>query len=185
MSPSSSSVARVSVITVVKNGERYLAEALQSILNQTLPPCEIILVDGQSTDRTAEIARSFAGLRYLCQQDQGLANARNLGIAAAQGELVAFLDHDDLWPPEKLDTQVRYMLERPELGYTTTLTANGNKQEASGDLRILGSITYQKIENGQPTAAEVAIAALKESLKLEPSDVSAAPVYERELEVVV
>jgi glycosyltransferase involved in cell wall biosynthesis len=111
----------VSVITVVKNGEQYLSEALSSILAQSLPPCEILVVDGHSTDRTAAIARAFAGVRYLRQPDEGLANARNLGIAAARGELIAFLDHDDLWAPEKLRTQARWMADDPELGYTTTL----------------------------------------------------------------
>jgi glycosyltransferase involved in cell wall biosynthesis len=110
---------RVSVITVVKNGERYLAEAVQSVLNQTYQPDEIIVVDGQSTDQTAFIARSFTQVRYILQPDQGLANARNLGIDAAQGTFIAFLDHDDLWTTGKLETQMEFMAERPDLLYTT------------------------------------------------------------------
>ena len=110
---------RVSVITVVKNGERYLAEAVQSVLNQTYQPDEIIVVDGQSTDQTAIIARSFTQVRYILQPDQGLANARNLGIDAAQGTFIAFLDHDDLWTTGKLETQMEFMAERPDLLYTT------------------------------------------------------------------
>ncbi len=112
---------RVSVITAVKNGERYLAEALRSILAQSLISCEIVVVDGRSTDGTAAIARRFPGVRYLRQSDDGLANARNLGIEATRGKLIAFLDHDDLWVPEKLRTQVRFMADHPELAYTTTL----------------------------------------------------------------
>ncbi len=110
----------ISVIVVVQNGAAYLAQALQSILDQRYHPLEIILVDGQSTDRTAEIARAFDHVRYIRQDTLGLANARNLGIAQAQGEWIAFLDHDDLWTPAKLNTQVGYMLAHPEIDYSIT-----------------------------------------------------------------
>jgi glycosyltransferase involved in cell wall biosynthesis len=107
----------LSVIVIVKNGERFLAEALQSIQCQTLPPLEILVVDGGSTDRTAEIARSFAGVRYLPQPDSGISNAYNFGIAQAQGELLAFLSHDDLWTPDKLAVQVGYLRMHPACQY--------------------------------------------------------------------
>lgn len=112
---------RVSVITVVKNGERYLADALSSVLAQSRPPWEILVIDGQSTDGTAALARSFPRVRCLLQHGQGLAGARNLGIDAARGDWIAFLDHDDLWAPDKLETQVGFMLDHPGLQYTTTL----------------------------------------------------------------
>lgn len=108
----------VSVIMIVKNGDRFLAEALLSIQRQTLPPLESLVVDGGSTDRTAEIARSFAGVRYLRQPDSGISNAYNFGIAQAQGELLAFLSHDDLWTPDKLAVQVSYLLTHPDCQYT-------------------------------------------------------------------
>lgn len=111
--------ARVSVITVVRNGERYLAEALASIVAQTLPPHEIIVVDGQSTDASAAIARGFP-TRRVVQEDLGLAQARNLGIENVSGELVAFLDCDDVWAANKLELQARAMCENPALEYTTT-----------------------------------------------------------------
>jgi glycosyltransferase involved in cell wall biosynthesis len=112
---------RVSAITVVKNGERHLADALASIRAQTRPAWEILVVDGRSTDGTAAVARSFPGVRYLEQHGQGLADARNQGLAAARGDWVAFLDHDDLWAPEKLEVQLSFMLADPALQYTTTL----------------------------------------------------------------
>src|SRR3989304_1795815 len=99
----------VSVIVVVKNGACYLASALQSIFEQDYTPLEVLVVDGQSTDDTAEIAKSFGSIRYLWQSDRGLANARNIGIQAAQGDLIAFLDHEDVWAPNKLSTQVHYL----------------------------------------------------------------------------
>ncbi|MCW5983230.1 MAG: glycosyltransferase family 2 protein [Bryobacteraceae bacterium] len=111
---------RVSAITVVKDGERLLADAIRSILAQTLPPAEILVVDGQSVDHTARVARSFPEVRYLLQPGQGLAAARNLGIQESQGDLIAFLDHDDLWDPRKLELQVQTMRLNPSLGYTTT-----------------------------------------------------------------
>lgn len=107
----------VSVIVIVKNGARFLADALHSIQRQTAPPVEILVVDGGSTDRTAAIAKSFAGVRYLRQLDSGIANAYNFGIAQAQGEFLAFLSHDDLWTPDKLAVQVDCLRAHPECQY--------------------------------------------------------------------
>lgn len=107
----------VSVIVIVKNGERFLAEALQSIERQTLPPLETLVVDGGSTDRTAAIAHSFAGVRYLQQPDHGISNAYNFGLTQARGELVAFLSHDDLWMPDKLAIQAGYLRAHPDCQY--------------------------------------------------------------------
>jgi glycosyltransferase involved in cell wall biosynthesis len=116
------SIARpmVSVIVVVKNGTRYLASALQSIFEQAYLPLEVQVIDGQSTDDTAQIAKSFENVRYILQQDHGLANARNIGIGNAQGPIIAFLDHDDLWTPGKLNIQVEYLEQNPEILYTIT-----------------------------------------------------------------
>lgn len=110
----------ISVIIVVQNGERYLAEAIESVLAQTYQPDEIIIVDGKSTDNTERIAKSYQQVRYMCQVGRGLANARNTGIDSAHGELIAFLDHDDLWIPKKLSMQVNYFIKNPETQYTNT-----------------------------------------------------------------
>src|SRR3982074_3555445 len=98
----------VSVIVPVYNGERFLAETLQSIINQQYRPLELIVIDDGSTDQTARIATSVSEVRYFYQRNQGVANARNAGLAAARGELIAFLDADDLWQPNKLSLQVEY-----------------------------------------------------------------------------
>ena len=124
------SSALVSVVTVVRNGERYLKDALRSALGQSLQPWEILVVDGQSTDDTARIAQGFSQVRYFRQPDLGLANARNLGLAEARGELVAFLDHDDWWFPEKLEAQVRYLRLHPEVLYCTTQMRFATEAEA-------------------------------------------------------
>ena len=111
----------VSVIVAVRNGERFLSSALTSIFNQDYRPLEVIVVDGQSEDCTAEVAQSFEQVRYILQTDRGIADAYNRGIAAAQGDLVAFLSYDDIWMPSKLCLQVSYLLDHPKIQYTITL----------------------------------------------------------------
>ncbi|MDI6742086.1 MAG: glycosyltransferase family 2 protein, partial [Smithella sp.] len=96
----------ISVIIPVYNGAAYLPSAIKSVLTQTSPPDEIFVVDGPSTDATPEIAKSFQGVRYLRQQGEGLAEARNLGLSQAGGNLIAFLDCDDWWEPDKLQRQL-------------------------------------------------------------------------------
>ena len=110
----------ISVITVVRNGARFLGQALDSIFQQSHRPIQVIVVDGQSTDGSDRIAKAYAGIDYVRQQTLGLGAARNQGIDRAQGEFIAFLDHDDYWPAAKLATQLRYMLAHPALAYTTT-----------------------------------------------------------------
>lgn len=106
----------VSVIVPVYNGQRYLEATLKSIFDQDYEPVEIIVVDDGSTDGTAEIVKSYPVVRYIYQNNQGPSAARNTGIAAAQGEMIAFLDADDLWLPNKLSLQVGYLRQHPEKG---------------------------------------------------------------------
>jgi glycosyltransferase involved in cell wall biosynthesis len=105
----------VSVILPVKNGEDFLGQAIESILGQDPPPAELIVVDGGSTDRSAEIARSVPGVRVIEQEGDGLSAAWNQGMAASTGELIAFLDSDDYWLPGKLEAQLRMLDEEPGL----------------------------------------------------------------------
>jgi glycosyltransferase involved in cell wall biosynthesis len=107
-----------SVIMPVRNGERFLSQAIESVLGQSYRPIEIVLVDGQSTDRTAAIARSYPEVRYLQQADRSVGRAYNMGIEAASGDFLAFLSHDDLWTPDKLGTQIDYLIGHPETLYT-------------------------------------------------------------------
>ena len=105
----------VTVIVASYNGERFVREALESVFAQDFESFEVVFVDDGSTDRTAEIATSFP-LRYVHQENQGLPAARNAGLATADGELIAFLDDDDLLPPTKLGIQSRYLLDHPGTG---------------------------------------------------------------------
>lgn len=111
----------VSVIIPVKNGERFLASAINSVLHQDYQSVEIIVVDGQSFDSTAIIAKSFNKTHYHYQKNNpNIANARNLGIQAATGEMIAFISYDDLWANSKLSKQVDYLVRHPEVQYTLT-----------------------------------------------------------------
>jgi glycosyltransferase involved in cell wall biosynthesis len=108
-------IPRVSVVIPVLNGEAYLREALRSVLGQSRPPDEVIVVDDGSTDRTGEIARKTAGVRYLLQGHGGQMRALNMGIAVAIGDFLSFLDADDRWVPEKLELQLGAFSAEPEL----------------------------------------------------------------------
>ncbi len=95
-----------SIIMPCYNAETYLAEAVGSALGQSEPDFELIVVDDGSTDRSLEVLAQFHDprIQILQQKNQGAAAARNQGIQKAQGEWIAFLDADDLWLPDKLQT---------------------------------------------------------------------------------
>lgn len=110
----------ISAIIPVFNGERYLGEAIESALAQSLPPAEIIVMDDGSTDGTAEVARQFGSrVNYRWQPHAGVAAARNSGLAAARCDWIAFLDADDIWLPHKLRLQANCLLAEPQLQYVT------------------------------------------------------------------
>jgi glycosyltransferase involved in cell wall biosynthesis len=106
----------ISVIIPVFNGEAFLAEAIESILRQDYHPLEIIIVDDGSTDGTATIASSYsAGVRYVYQPNSGPAAARNRGLKMANGEVIGFLDADDLWPENKIEHQLARLTDDPSV----------------------------------------------------------------------
>ncbi len=107
---------RISVIVPVYNGEKYLKEAIDSILSQSYRPFEIILIDDGSNDKTAEIAAIYKKtLTYLYQKNKGIAASRNLGISMAKGNFISFLDADDLWIKEKLQIQKERLAADPAI----------------------------------------------------------------------
>ena len=104
----------VSCIIPVLDGERYLGAALESVLTQTYGAVEVIVADDGSTDGTRAVASAFGSrVRYLHQANAGHAAARNLGLAAAGGAFVAFLDADDLWHADKLARQIEHHCGKP------------------------------------------------------------------------
>jgi glycosyltransferase involved in cell wall biosynthesis len=114
------SASLVSVVVPTLNAARYLADALDSIEAQGHESLEVVLVDGGSTDGTLEIAGRYRRVRAIAQKHAGLPDAWNCGIAAAAGELIAFLDGDDRWAPEKLERQVRILEADPAVDCVIT-----------------------------------------------------------------
>jgi len=115
----------ITCILPVFNGERFLAEAIRSVLDQEYPDLEIIVVDDGSTDGTREVLARFGdGIRLLRQEHAGVAAARNLGLAEARAEYLAFQDADDLWMPGKLEIQEKCFREQPDLEMCVGLIQN-------------------------------------------------------------
>lgn len=115
----------VSTIVPVHNGARYLAQAIGSVLDQTHPELEIIVVDDGSTDDSAAVAESFGSrVQLVRQENRGQAAALNTGLARATGDFVAFLDADDIWLAEKTARQLERFARRPDLAYCVTRIRN-------------------------------------------------------------
>jgi glycosyltransferase involved in cell wall biosynthesis len=106
----------VSIGIPVYNCERFLGEAIESVLAQTYEHVEVILVDDGSNDHSADIVRSFGSrVRYCYQTNAGIGAARNRAVELATGELLAFLDADDRWTEDKLAIQVAALQADPSL----------------------------------------------------------------------
>ena len=107
----------VSIIMPSYNAEDYIAESIESVIHQTYQNWELIITDDRSSDRTPEIVQTYcqkdSRINFIiAEQHTGIAGTRNQCLARVKGRFVAFLDNDDLWVPEKLDKQVRFMLEK-------------------------------------------------------------------------
>jgi len=108
---------RVSVIIPCYNGERYLRETIESVLAQSHDALEIVVVDDGSTDGTADVVRAFEGaVRYERQRHTGAAVARNRGVALARGDVLGFIDADDLWMPCALKRLLAPLERDPGVG---------------------------------------------------------------------
>jgi glycosyltransferase involved in cell wall biosynthesis len=108
---------KVSVIIPNYNYGRYLRDAIESVLSQTLRPYEVIVVDDGSTDESRDILDEYADrVRVHFQKNKGVGAARNKGAELATGDILAFLDADDYWSPDKLEKQVAELLTDPDMG---------------------------------------------------------------------
>jgi len=138
---------KVSVIIPTYNRASLVGRAIDSVLSQTFRDFEVIVVDDGSTDNTVEVLRLYGDrIIYLCQSNQKLPTARNNGVAASSGEYLAFLDSDDLFLPDKLSVQARYLDERPDVG----LVASG-WQNIDEDGRVLPA---NELRADQPVTLE-------------------------------
>jgi glycosyltransferase involved in cell wall biosynthesis len=121
----------ISVIVPAYNAEKYLAEALDSIFGQDYPDQEVIVVDDGSTDGTAAVARSYPQVRYVWQHNQGNGVAWNTGLAHAAGELISFLDADDVWLPGKQSMEAEFLAGHPESGCVLAAMRNFLQPDAA------------------------------------------------------
>jgi glycosyltransferase involved in cell wall biosynthesis len=143
----------VSVVTIFLNTEKYIEEAIESIFAQTYDNWELLLVDDGSSDCSTEIALRYVQqypekVRYLAHeghQNRGMSASRNLGIRHAKGDLIAFLDSDDVWLPQKFERQVEILNSQPEAAMVCGASEvwyswTGNPEDAQHDwLHTLGS----------------------------------------------
>jgi glycosyltransferase involved in cell wall biosynthesis len=138
----------VSVIMPVYNGAPFIAEAVDSIQGQSHRPLEIIIIDDGSTDSTADLIQGIASkkgtdLSYICQANLGPAAARNRGLKLAKGDMIAFLDADDLWTEGMLTGQLQRMNREISMqavvGCTQRVQASQNPDE-HGKLQVIGPL---------------------------------------------
>src|SRR5690348_13004759 len=112
-----SRVPLVSAAITTYNRARYLPEAIESILAQTIRDLEIVVVDDGSTDDTDAVVAPYLGrVRYVRQANGGRAAARNAAVRLARGELIGFCDSDDRWLPDRLERQLQALESWPEVG---------------------------------------------------------------------
>ena len=109
----------ISVVIPAYNTRRFIDRAIESVLRQTLPACETIVVDDGSSDGTGNVVANYPQVRYIRQGNRGAAAARNRGIAEARGEWIAFLDSDDEWLPWRLERQWALLRVRPDVAWAS------------------------------------------------------------------
>ncbi|MBA4291113.1 MAG: glycosyl transferase family 2 [Pseudomonas sp.] len=138
---------KVSVVIPVRNGIAYIAEAINSVLSQSFQDFEIIVIDDGSTDGDYNFLTSTdPRIRLFHLDGRGVSTARNTGLRAAHGELIAFLDADDVWFPGKLQAQASYMQAHPEVGVVFggflkwEVNSDGEFPEASDLMRDCSSL---------------------------------------------
>lgn len=142
----------VSVIIPAYNCARFINDTLLSVYKQTYRDWEIIVVDDGSTDDTKDaLAPHMERIRYCFQENRGAAAARNAGVRTARGDLIAFLDNDDIWLPEKLEVQVRAMQNWPDCGLVftdgKTFTESGIRSDSVISGRLHGWINENKVSD--------------------------------------
>lgn len=126
---------KVSIIIPVYNGEKFIGEAIDSALNQTYKNLEIIVVNDGSTDNTSKVVKSYGKkIKYYEKENGGVSTALNLGIEKMTGDYFSWLSHDDLYEPEKLETQINYLINHNLLGEKVILYSNYYLIDKNGKL---------------------------------------------------
>jgi glycosyltransferase involved in cell wall biosynthesis len=129
----------ITCIIPTRNGERFLAQAIESLLKQTWRPIEILIVDDGSTDRSAEIAAAFGDpVRVVSHPVANPVLARNHGMSLAAGEFFGFLDHDDLCIPEKLALQMAAFEDDPSLDVCVGMVRRFTQASPRDEMSVVG-----------------------------------------------
>jgi glycosyltransferase involved in cell wall biosynthesis len=156
-------MTKVSVIVPAYNAMKYLPESLDSILAQTYPDFEVIIVNDGSTDNLSQWASELTDprIKLVSQSNRGLAGARNTGLNHAQGEYIAYLDADDLWDATKLAKQVEVFEQNPQVGLVYTwverIDQNGKFLGKPFESNLSGNIWEQLLERNviSPSSAMI------------------------------
>lgn len=139
---------KVSVIIPTYNAANYITEAIDSVLSQTFIDYEVIVVDDGSTDNTRDIIRKYNGkIKYTYQKNSGTSAARNTAIRESRGEYLAFLDADDLWLPEKLEVQVKFLDQNPDLAFVCSDSYVIDKSQKIINIWAKGIRNYETFES--------------------------------------
>jgi glycosyltransferase involved in cell wall biosynthesis len=144
---------RVSVIVPAYNGVEYLSDAVESVLAQSYRSFEIVIVDDGSTDASPHLIESFgSAVRSFRQENGGTGRARNRGVEAARGELLAFLDQDDVWDHAKLDLQVAALDADPQLEAVFGMVRQFHSPELGDDFKSRVRCAEQPLAGYLPSA---------------------------------
>lgn len=138
-------VPKVSIIMPAYNAENYIGKSVKSVLDQTFKNWELIIIDDGSSDRTAEICKKYVSLDnriiYVFQENSKQATARNNGLKIAKGDIIAFLDSDDLWLPTKLELSLSYFdLNKFDLIFTDSYSGSDYEIKIESDLNKMNVI---------------------------------------------
>jgi len=141
----------VSVVIPTYNRERYIAEAIDSVLAQTYTNVQIIVIDDGSTDNTRQVVEKYAAdVQYVWQQNSERGASRNRGLALAKGDFISFLDSDDVWLPGKLESEVSYLIEHPKVGLVCSdvvvVDANGVEIKGLRIKKYSGNVTKHLLD---------------------------------------
>jgi glycosyltransferase involved in cell wall biosynthesis len=140
----------ISVIIPVYNGEKTIKQTIESVFQQTFTDWELIVIDDNSQDSTLEIVHSFqdSRLKVFTYPNSGVSASRNRGITQATGEFISFLDADDLWTPDKLESQLKALQENPQAGvaysWTDWIDESGKFLRNGGHITVNGN-AYQQL----------------------------------------
>ena len=148
----------VSVITPMHNSGRYILDTIESVKNQTYKNCEMIIIDDCSTDNSVELVKKYIQsderIKLIrLEENVGVAKARNKGIENSKGRYLAFLDSDDLWLPDKLNKQIKFMQSKKVSFCYTACSVIDENSVATGKVRHVPPIVdYHKILRGNDIA---------------------------------